>query len=591
MSEPALHEMSEPARRMTLGEAVRRFVAPGMTLHLAGGIGGPSAAICELIRRFAGTGERFTIVQSTVAGHALNLVHCGLVDRLVCAVCADLAASARPSRIVQQALESHRVRLENWSLLSLQQRLMAAAFGLPFLPTRSLLGSSVADEQKERFRELDDPFGSGAKVGLVQALVPDLSFVHGCIADEEGNTVLAAPLGEDLWGPLAARHGVVVTVERIVPADELRRHAALVRIPGYRVRAVVEAPLGLHPFSLADPGLDSFSPYEKDLDFLEAASAASNSAAALDAWIERWVLQPGSHEGYLDALGHERIRGLRERAAYVPPQVSATPAQASRAHASADKHAPPAPATDDETMQVVLAREILASVRRAGHRVVLAGAGIGAQAAFLAQALLADDGIVIDLVTGNGQIGYTPVPGESILATQAGVRGTKMLSDTVTTQGVVVGGGQNRCLSVLGAGQVDRFGNLNSTRTATGRFLVGSGGANDALNAAESIVVLNLSRERFVDALAYRTGPGTRVRTVVTSGGVLRKNSASGELELAGVFAGPGAIGERIERLRSLCGWPLRVAQAPVAIDAPSEAELRRLRRLSAKQENERGNG
>lgn len=586
MSEPVLHELPETVRRMTLGEAVRRFVAPGMTLHLAGGIGGPSAVICELIRRFAGRGERFTFVQSTLAGHALNLVHCGLVKRLVCAVCAEIGTSARPSRVVQQALESGRIEMENWSLLSLQQRLMAAAFGVPFLPTRSLLGSSVADEQKERFRELDDPFGSGERVGLVQALVPDLSFVHGCLADEEGNTVLAAPVGDDLWGALASRDGVVVTVERIVPTGTLRRHAALVRIPGHRVRAVCEAPLGLHPFSLADPGVGSFAPYEKDFAFLDAAREASRSSAALDDWIERWVLRPGSHDAYLEALGSERVAALRARAASVAPIFPAD----TRAHGQAAASASDAPATENETMQVVLAREIVASVRRSRHRVVLAGAGVGAQAAFLAQALLVDDGVAIDLVTGNGQIGYAPVPGESILATQAGVSSTKMLSDTVTTQGVVVGGGQNRCLSVLGAGQIDRFGNLNSTRTASGRFLVGSGGANDALNAAESIVVLNLSPERFVDTLAYCTGPGTRVRTVVTTGGVLRKHAASGDLELAAVFAGNGTIGERAQRIRELCGWPLRVAEHAGEIDAPSDTELRKLRWLNGDGAIPRGN-
>ena len=100
---------------------MRRYVNPGMRLHFAGGIGGPSAAICEIIRQYRGTAPGFTIVQSTITGHGLNLVHCGLATKLVCAVCVDISASGRPSRTVQEAVREKRIILENWSLLSLQQ--------------------------------------------------------------------------------------------------------------------------------------------------------------------------------------------------------------------------------------------------------------------------------------------------------------------------------------------------------------------------------------------------------------------------------------------------------------------------------------
>ena len=60
---------------LNLRDAVERYVKPGMQVHLAGGIGGPSAAICEIIRRFRGKNPGFTLIQSTVTGHGLNLVH------------------------------------------------------------------------------------------------------------------------------------------------------------------------------------------------------------------------------------------------------------------------------------------------------------------------------------------------------------------------------------------------------------------------------------------------------------------------------------------------------------------------------------
>src|SRR5574337_1218085 len=142
-----------------LAAAIDEHVAPGMTLHLAGGIGGPGAAIGELLRRFAGRRADFTLIQSTVCGHALNLVHAGLVRKLVCAVAAQIGATARPSPVIQQAIADGTIELENTSLLALQQRLMAAAFGVPFMPTRSIAGSDLAHDLAVSFRTLADPFG------------------------------------------------------------------------------------------------------------------------------------------------------------------------------------------------------------------------------------------------------------------------------------------------------------------------------------------------------------------------------------------------------------------------------------------------
>ncbi|NLT66650.1 MAG: hypothetical protein GXX84_08615, partial [Acidobacteria bacterium] len=183
----------EQGKLLDLQEAVSRYVKPGMKLHLAGGIGGPSAAVCEIIRQYQGRNPDFTLIQSTVTGHALNLVHTKLVSKLVCSVCANIAASGRPSRVIQAALERGLLTIENWTLNSLQQRLMAGASGVPFMPTRSVTGSSIAAENEEAFKTVDDPFGSGERIGLVAALVPDISIIHGCVADADGNTILCAP--------------------------------------------------------------------------------------------------------------------------------------------------------------------------------------------------------------------------------------------------------------------------------------------------------------------------------------------------------------------------------------------------------------
>ncbi len=561
-------------KRLALRDAVERHIRPGMKLHLAGGIGGPSAAICEIMRQYWGRTPKFALVQSTVTGHSLNLIHAGLVRKLICAVCADISASARPSRVIQTAHEQRRIELENWSLNSLQQRLMAAAFGVPFMPTRSILKSGMASDNKEFFREIENPFEPGARAGVVSALQPDISIVHGCLADSSGNTILAAPAGEDLWGALASRNGAIVTVEKIVPTEFIRRYAALVKIPAYAIRAVVEAPMGLHPFSLANPGIRGLEPYEMDIGFLNELHDASSIDSTLDEWIVQWVIDCGNHRDYLEKIGEDRIAFLKKKpggkkkargGASVPSDLKAAERSEPR-----------------EMMLIALAREICNSVNGHGHRLILAGAGVASTAAFLAYYQLEPGPGEIDLVTGNGQIGYAPIPGESILASEAGVRSSKMLTDTVMTQGVIVGGMHNKCLAILGAGQIDKYGNINSTKTAGGKFLVGSGGANDALNAREIILCLDQSKKRFVEKLAFITGSGDRVTTVVSTMGIFRKSNPLEEFYLAEYFPSrkPLKHEEIIQEIRSNCGWDLKIGPSVRESTEPSPQELRMVRWL-----------
>ncbi|HTY63803.1 MAG TPA: CoA-transferase [Acidobacteriota bacterium] len=561
--------LREEGKVLGLGEAVQRYVKPGMKVHLAAGIGGPSAAICEMIRQFWRKNPEFTLIQSTVTGHALNLVHARIAKKLICSVCANISASGRPSKMIQSAYESKQIELENWTLNSLQQRLMAGALGVPFMPTRSVIGTSIAEDNEASFKTMDDPFGSGTKVGLASALFPDISIIHGCVADVEGNTIMCAPYGEDLWGALASRGGAIVTVEKIVPADFIKRYAALVKIPSYAVNAVALAPMGLHPFSFANPGIDDIEPYEKDVDFLDILYEASASEHALDEWIKEWILHCEDHGQYLAKLGVGRIAELKKRAVRVI--VESTPPPQAEDAAFEPK----------EMMLIALAREILTSVDAHGHKMVLAGAGVAATAAFLAYYQLKSSGF--ELGTGNGQVGYAPVPGEPILASEAGVRRSKLLTDTIMMQGVFVGGENNKCLSILGAGQMDKHGNINSTKTSKGKFLVGSGGANDALNARETIICLDQSKDRFVDKLAYVTGRGNAVTTVVSTMGIFRKQNPQGELHLVACLPDPHnrSLDERVKEIRNCCGWNLKTAPIVEEIPKPKPEELQLLRWLT----------
>lgn len=568
-------EIKKGSKVLALHDAIKSYVRPGITIHLAGGLGGPSAATCEIIRQFYGSNPDFELIQSTLTGHAVNLVHCNLLKKLLFSACIEISTASHPSKVIQKAFADGKVEFENWSLLSLQQRLMAGAMGIGFVPTRSISGSNMAFDNRASFREIDDPFEKGKSVGLLRAVNPDLSIVHGCAADEIGNTILAVPYGDDIWGSLASRGGVIVTVEKIVSSDVISRYSALVKIPSSMVIAVCPAHMGLHPFSLTSPAEDVTESYEADGDFLQELHSASADSRKLDDWIRKWVIDCHDHDGLLNKLGRKRIAGLRKKAVKKSAVKNLDEISIGE---SKEKY------SENEMLLIAAAREIVQSVIESGHKTMLVGAGSRGIAATVAFYILRRMGYEIELITGNGQIGYVPQPGESSTQTVVALKSSKMLTDTITTHGVFVGGKNSRCLSVLGAGQVDRYGNINSSRTSEGEFLVGTGGANDSVNAREVILILNQSSKRFVETLPYITARGDRVSKVISTMGIFQKGPGRSELILKACFQEKTRISleEMVKRIEDNCGWTIIKDKDVKLIPEPAQEELGLLRQLTS---------
>jgi acyl CoA:acetate/3-ketoacid CoA transferase alpha subunit/acyl CoA:acetate/3-ketoacid CoA transferase beta subunit len=558
---------------VTLKDAISAFVKPWMKIHLAGGIGGPSAAVCEIIRQYYGKSPGFELIQSTVTGHSLNLLYCNLLNKMIFAACMDISPSGRPSKIMQQQWAARKIEFENWSLCSLQQRLLAGALGIDFIPTRSVLGSSLAEANNQAFVEVSNPFDNDRSVGLLKALNPDISIVHTCLADEAGNAILAIPYGDDLWGSLASQ-AVIVTTEKVVPAEVIRQHAALVKIPSYMVKAVCPVPMGLHPFSLASPVTSEVGGYESDQYFLKNLHEASLDNQKMDEWLKEWVLDCPDHLSYLNKLGANRISALQ----YGAVESSEKPVPPAKIADNGSRYTP------EEMLLIAAAREIRLKIRRNKHKTVLLGAGSRSMAVLLAYHQLKAQGFELDIVTGNGQYAYQPAAGEIAVQNLAAIYSSRMVTDTITAQGILIGGRNNRCLGVLGAGQIDKYANINSTLTSTGQFLVGSGGGNDVGNASEVVVILNQSKDKFPDVLPFITCPGLHVTTVITNLGILRKPMGKRETIISACLPDPQLplLSERILRMKNACGWQIRMAEKIQDVPEPTEDELQMLRKITS---------
>ncbi|MDH5234062.1 MAG: CoA-transferase subunit beta [Gemmatimonadota bacterium] len=131
----------------------------------------------------------------------------------------------------------------------------------------------------------------------------------------------------------------------------------------------------------------------------------------------------------------------------------------------------------------------------------------------------------------------------------------------------------------LGAAQIDRMGDLNSTvigpYDAPKVRLPGSGGAPEiARHAREVLIVMKQSTRSFVERLDFRTTAG-RPGAVITDLGVLEPDAGTRELTLRAMFEGV-----TVEAVRAACGWPLRVADRLTTIAPPTTTELEVLRAL-----------
>jgi acyl CoA:acetate/3-ketoacid CoA transferase alpha subunit/acyl CoA:acetate/3-ketoacid CoA transferase beta subunit len=465
----------------------------------------------------------------------------GLVRKVVTTYSGNSFPTYTPNPIFRQAYESGQVEVEHWSILTLAQRLEAAARGLPAAVTGSLAGSSMAEN--DAFQVVESPFGP---LGLLEPLAPDVAFVHAAAADTAGNLVFSEPLLDGVWGAWAARRGVVATVERVV--DNLEGLGHRVRVPGHRVLAVVEAPYGAHPGGCYAPGLPVRS-YGEDIAHWNAAAAAASNDE-FDDYVEEWVLGPATHEDYLTRVGSEHLLWLEGR----------SDPMSWKADADAYPQADDPTVTPWEQAAALGAREVERVVADVDADAVLAGAGVANLSAWVAVARARAAGGRVTLTAELGLWGYQPTPADPYIFNQRVFPATPYLSDASSVLGMVIGGPGTRTVGCLGAAEVDRTGSLNSTRLAGGRFLVGSGGANDVASRATACVVVTLARpERLPAEAAYVTSPGERVVSVVTDKGILRRED--GTLRVAAVPAGDGSVEDRVRAFVSSCGYEPAVAR------------------------------
>jgi glutaconate CoA-transferase subunit A len=203
------------------------------------------------------------------------------------------------SKVMRHHVEKGGKRFQEWSHMAMGMRFRAGGMGVPFLPIRSMLGSDVLKQRPEA-KEFDCPF-TGEKLLLVPALNPDVALIHVQRCDPFGNGQIDGLQFMDIDLAMAADR-VILTTERIISNDQIRRAPDQTKIPFFCVDAVVEVPFGSAPH-------ECFGVYEPMMRHMEAYVAQVNAepVEGMRDYLERHVYGPKTWTDFLSLIGLDNL--------------------------------------------------------------------------------------------------------------------------------------------------------------------------------------------------------------------------------------------------------------------------------------------
>ena len=295
-------------KRMPLSDAVRRFTRDGDYFAL-GGFGHirvSMAAIYEMIRQ----GRRNLAMAAKTAVHDVDvLIGGGVVDKIECAYSfghelRGLSAAGR------RAVEGGAVRVVGEiSNAGFQWRFKAAAMGLPFIPSRIMLGTDTL--RKSSARVMEDPF-TGKPLCLLPACYPDFVFMHVHRCDMYGNAQIDGITIEDRELAMAAKR-LILTTEKVVDHEEIRNDPDRTAVPFYLVDAVCEVPYGSHPGNM--PRL-----YYSDEEHLAEWLSLTRTEEGVQEYLDKYVHSVEDFSEYIELVGgEEKMEHLRRLEALEVP--------------------------------------------------------------------------------------------------------------------------------------------------------------------------------------------------------------------------------------------------------------------------------
>jgi len=203
----------------------------------------------------------------------------------------------------RRAVEAGQVKVRDYTESMMYHRFWAASQGLTFFPTRVPLGSDIIRYNPD-LTKMNCPL-TGRPYMAMSPARPQFAVFHVPYADADGNAAFPRPGafgGIDRVMAMAA-DGIILTCERIVPNEDITRLSEFLFVPGYKVLAVVEVPMGAHPGGLGDY-------YVNDEQHLRDYAALAREPDMFNKYLDRYVYGCPDHQQYLETVGASRVLAI-----------------------------------------------------------------------------------------------------------------------------------------------------------------------------------------------------------------------------------------------------------------------------------------
>jgi glutaconate CoA-transferase subunit A len=275
-----------------MAEAIDRFVPDGATVALGAALEAliPFAAGHELIRQQRRELELVGPISDSLFD---QLIGAGCVRRVTAAWVGNVSEGL--GHCYRRAAEHHiprAIEIHDHTNFSISLALWAAAWNVPSLPTRSLLGSDIL--------RTNPNLAQGFGVVNVGAVTPEVAILHVQRADRLGRAHAWGPLGITEEAGLAAQR-VVLTCEELVDASVTLSDPNRILLPETKVVAVVHEPGGAHPSPV-----QGF--FKRDHAFYRDYGQQSRTVEGFEAWWRRWVLDVRDRATYMNDVDVEALR-------------------------------------------------------------------------------------------------------------------------------------------------------------------------------------------------------------------------------------------------------------------------------------------
>jgi len=275
-----------------MAEAIDRFVPDGATVALGTSLEPliPFAAGHELIRQRRQDLELVGPISDSLFD---ELIGAGCVRRITAAWVGNVSEGL--GHCYRRAAEQRiprAIEIHDHTNFSISMALWAAAWNVPYLPARTLLGSDIL-RTNPNIKEVD---------GLVHvsAVRPDVTILHVQRCDAQGRAHAWGPLGISEEAGMAAER-VIISCEELVDAAVALSDPNRILLPETKVVAVVHEPGGAHPAPV-----QGFWKRDHALD--NAYAAESRTREGYEAWLKRWVLDVPDRQTYMTMVDVDSIR-------------------------------------------------------------------------------------------------------------------------------------------------------------------------------------------------------------------------------------------------------------------------------------------